>query len=71
MKFIGRQIGWCRLLGFLSIVWLLFVLMVLGFFHLEPDTKYSKRLNEVIKDMELLKSKNVELRALIKECNLM
>ncbi|KAL1455011.1 hypothetical protein WDU94_009137 [Cyamophila willieti] len=71
MKFIGRQIGWCRLLGFLSIVWLLFILMVLGFFHLEPDTKYSKRLNEVIKDMELLKSKNSELHSLIKECNLM
>lgn len=71
MKFIGRQIGWCRLLGFLSIAWLLCVLLILEFFHLEPDTKYSKRLNEVLKDIEVLKSRNEELHVLMKECSLL
>uniref|UniRef100_A0A8D8Y921 Alpha-(1,6)-fucosyltransferase n=1 Tax=Cacopsylla melanoneura TaxID=428564 RepID=A0A8D8Y921_9HEMI len=59
MKFIGRQIGWCRLLGFLSIVsivLLMFHLICLGFFHLEPEMKYSKRLDDLMKDnIELMK----------------
>lgn len=62
-----RQVGWGRALGFLLLVWLMFLLVAVGFLKHEPDNQTSQRISEAFKELQLLRQQRVELNQLLKE----
>lgn len=59
-----RQLGWSRALGFLLVVWFIFILAAFGLLKHETDPQFTQRLNQAFKELELLQQQREEVERL-------
>ncbi|XP_065201965.1 alpha-(1,6)-fucosyltransferase [Planococcus citri] len=62
-----RQIGWCRYLFLLSIIWFIFALIFISFLRHEPDINTSDRISEAMRKLNLLQRRESEMMNLLTE----
>lgn len=62
-----RQIGWCRYLFLLSIIWFIFAFIIISFLRHEPDINTSDRIAEAMKKLNLLQRRESEMVNLLTE----
>lgn len=62
-----RQVAWGRALGFLILVWLLFLLVAVGLLKHEPDYQTTQRMTRALKELKVLHQQRLELDQLLKQ----
>lgn len=60
-----RQVGWSRALGLLLLVWLIFLLIAFGLLRHENDPQTTQRLNQAIREIQLLQQQRAEINQLL------
>lgn len=62
-----RQLGWSRALGFLLVIWFIFIIVAFGLLKHETDPQFNQRLNEAFKDVKLLQQQRDEVERLFEK----
>ncbi|RZF37669.1 hypothetical protein LSTR_LSTR003080 [Laodelphax striatellus] len=62
-----RQVGWGRALGFLLLVWVLFLLVAVTFLRHEPDPQTAQRISQAFKDLQMLHQQSIEINQLLSD----